>query len=59
LDWTILRPGRLTDEPGTGRVNLAESVPRGAISRDDVAAVVVSLLDDPATVGRTLELVSA
>jgi uncharacterized protein YbjT (DUF2867 family) len=59
LDWTILRPGRLTDDPVTGRVNLAESVPRGSVSRADVAAVLVSLLDDPSSVRRTLELVSA
>jgi uncharacterized protein YbjT (DUF2867 family) len=59
LEWTILRPGRLTDGPGTGRVNLAESVPRGAVSREDVAAVVVRLLDDPGTARQTLELVSA
>lgn len=57
LDWTILRPGRLTDEPGTGRVALAEPVlPRGSVPRDDVAAVLVALLDNPATIGRTLEL---
>jgi uncharacterized protein YbjT (DUF2867 family) len=59
LDWTILRPGRLTNAAATGRVNVAESVPRGAVSRADVAAVVVSTLDDPETVRRTLELVSA
>jgi uncharacterized protein YbjT (DUF2867 family) len=59
LDWTILRPGRLTDEPGTGRVRLAEPpVPPGAVPRDDVAAVLVALLDTPASSGRTLELVS-
>lgn len=58
LDWTILRPGRLTDDPATGRVNVAESVPRGAVSRADVAAVVVSILDDPGTAGRTLEIVA-
>lgn len=57
LDWTILRPGRLTDEPGTGRVTLAETVGRGAVSRDDVAAVLVALLDEPRTAGYTLELV--
>ncbi|MBC6465383.1 SDR family oxidoreductase [Actinomadura alba] len=57
LDWTILRPGRLTDDPGTGRVTLAAPpVPRGAVSRDDVAAVLTALLDTPAT-RRTLELV--
>jgi nucleoside-diphosphate-sugar epimerase len=58
LDWTILRPGRLTDEPGTGRVLLAPEVPRGAVPRDDVAAVIVALLASPGTAGRTLELVS-
>ncbi|AXB46011.1 NAD(P)H-binding protein [Amycolatopsis albispora] len=57
LDWTILRPGRLTDDPGTGQVHLAESVDYGTITRDDVAAVLVALLDESRTVGRTLELV--
>ena len=51
LDWTILRPGRLTDDPGTGRVRLAPSVPPGAVTRDDTAAVLVALLDAPGTVG--------
>ncbi|GAB3968482.1 NAD(P)H-binding protein [Actinoallomurus acanthiterrae] len=57
LDWTILRPGRLTDGPATGRVLLAESVPRGAVTRADVAAVITALLGSPGTTGRTLELV--
>ncbi len=58
LDWTILRPGALTDDPGTGAVTLAEHAGRGSVPRDDVAAVLVALLDSPATAGRTLELVS-
>jgi uncharacterized protein YbjT (DUF2867 family) len=58
LDWTILRPGALTDEPGTGKVRLAERTGRGSVPRDDVAAVLVALLDTPATAGMTLELVS-
>lgn len=57
LDWTILRPGRLTDAPGTGHVRLAEQTGRGDITRDDVAAVLLALLDEPRTAGRTLELV--
>jgi uncharacterized protein YbjT (DUF2867 family) len=57
LDWTILRPGGLTNAPGTGRVNLAETTGRGEVPRDDVAAVLVALLDEPGTVGRTLELI--
>jgi uncharacterized protein YbjT (DUF2867 family) len=59
LDWTILRPGGLTDAPATGRVRLtAPPVPRGAIPRADVAAVIVALLADPRTRHQTLELVS-
>lgn len=58
LAWTILRPGRLTDEPGTGLVRLAPEVPPGSVPRDDVAAVVLALLDNPGTAHRTLELVS-
>ncbi|HVL85133.1 MAG TPA: NAD(P)-binding oxidoreductase [Pseudonocardia sp.] len=57
LDWTVLRPGRLTDEPGTGRVLLAPPpVDRSDVTRDDTAAVLVALLDTPATAGLTLEL---
>ncbi|MBB1247175.1 NAD(P)H-binding protein [Streptomyces durbertensis] len=58
LDWTILRPGRLTNTPGTGRVHLADHTGRAEISRDDVAAVLLALLDEPATARRTLELVA-
>ncbi|MZE81722.1 NAD(P)H-binding protein [Streptomyces xinghaiensis] len=58
LDWTILRPGRLTDDPGTGLVTLAERTGRDAVPRDDVAAVLAALLDEPGTIGRTLELIS-
>jgi uncharacterized protein YbjT (DUF2867 family) len=59
LDWTILRPGALTDAPATGRVRLAAPpVPRGTVPRADVAAVIAALLDDPRTRHQTLELVS-
>ncbi|MFJ8440947.1 NAD(P)H-binding protein [Kitasatospora griseola] len=57
LDWTILRPGSLTDEPGTGRVMLSAATGRGKVPRDDVAAVLAALLDEPRTAGLTLELV--
>lgn len=57
LDWTILRPGRLTDDPGTGKVLLAPPpVERDEVTRDDTAAVLAALLDTPATTGMTLEL---
>ncbi|MDS1271759.1 NAD(P)H-binding protein [Lipingzhangella sp. LS1_29] len=58
LDWTILRPGRLTDVTGTGRVQLASEVEHGDIPRDDVAATLLALLDEPGTVGHTLGLVA-
>lgn len=58
LDWTVLRPGRLTDDTGTGRIRLAKHTGRGAVPRDDVAVVLLALLDEPATAGLTLELVS-
>jgi uncharacterized protein YbjT (DUF2867 family) len=58
LDWTILRPGGLTTDEGTGRVELGETVERGSIPREDVAAVVVAVLEQPASIGRTWELVS-
>jgi nucleoside-diphosphate-sugar epimerase len=59
LDVTVLRPGRLTDEPATGRVTLAESrVGHEEITREDTAATLVALLDAPTTAGRTLELIN-
>jgi nucleoside-diphosphate-sugar epimerase len=56
LATAVLRPGGLTDDPGTGRVQLARHVQRGSVPRDDVAAVLVALLDAPAA-GLVLELV--
>ena len=57
LAWTIVRPGSLTDDAGTGTVTLARHVDRGRVPRADVAAVVVAALDDPATAGHIVEVV--
>jgi nucleoside-diphosphate-sugar epimerase len=57
LEVTVLRPGGLTDDPGTGRVTLSRSVDRGSIPRDDVADVLAALLDSPRP-GLVVELVS-
>lgn len=57
LSATVLRPGRLTDDPGTGRVRLAPPpVDRAEVTRDDTAAVLAALLDNPGTAGMVLEL---
>ncbi|MFF9868522.1 SDR family oxidoreductase [Streptomyces sp. NPDC013953] len=58
LDWTILKPGMLTNDAGTGLVRLEASTGRGPVPRDDVAAVLAELAETPATAGLTLELVS-
>ncbi|MCB8904005.1 MULTISPECIES: NAD(P)H-binding protein [unclassified Streptomyces] len=58
LDWTILRPGSLTNDAGTGLVRLEARTGRGPVSRDDVAATIAELLDTPATAGLTLELIA-
>ena len=59
LDYTIVRPGSLTDGPGTGRVRLTTDLGnRGAVPRDDVAAVIAEVLDAPNTIGVTFELFS-
>lgn len=57
LDWTVVRPGRLTDDPGSGRVRVG-GLERGEISRADVAAVLAGCLDTPTTVGRTFDVLS-
>ena len=59
LDWTIVRPGRLTDSPGTGLVTVTEDMSvRGEVPREDVARVLAAALGDPGTIGKTFVLVS-
>lgn len=54
LDWTIVRPGRLTDDQGTGSVRIETTPFRGEIPRDDVAAVLVAILDESRSSRATL-----
>ena len=58
LDWTIIRPGRLTDDPGTGLVSLGPDIPRGDIPRADVATVLADVLACDDTIGHQWNLVS-
>ncbi|MCH9816423.1 MAG: SDR family oxidoreductase [Actinomycetia bacterium] len=55
LDWVILRPGQLTNESEADAVQIARNVPRGQISRADVASELVGLLDRPDLKHRILE----
>jgi len=59
LDWTIVRPGRLTDDDGTGRVLLARRKDWPAIPRDDVAASIHAILHGTGWSGRITELFGA
>jgi uncharacterized protein YbjT (DUF2867 family) len=58
LDWTIVRPGRLTDDAGTGRVQVGPDVDYGEVPREDVAAVLLGVLDDAATAGKQFNVVT-
>lgn len=55
LDWTILGPSRLTDDPGTGLIETGDGVTKSSVSRDDVAAVAARVLVAPGTVGQTID----
>ncbi|MFI7588549.1 NAD(P)-binding oxidoreductase [Spongisporangium articulatum] len=57
LDWTIVRPGGLTDHDPTGLVQIGESVQRGKIPRADVAAVLADVLTRNRFVGKQFELI--
>ncbi|MEW6635692.1 MAG: SDR family oxidoreductase [Actinomycetota bacterium] len=59
LEYTIVRPGTLTDDEGTGRVEAAGSLGRrGRIPRDDVAATLSVVLEMPQTAGKTFEVLA-
>jgi uncharacterized protein YbjT (DUF2867 family) len=59
LDWTIVRPGRLTDDQPTGRVAAAHRLGRrGEITREDTAAVLAATLRAPNTIGLTFEVLA-
>ena len=58
LDWTIIRPGRLTDDPPTGLVALGPDVGRGEVPRADVAAVLAAVIDTGGGIGAQWDLVS-
>ena len=56
LDYTVIRPGPLTDDPGTGAITIGPAIDTGPIPRDDVAATIAGVLEAPATSGLVLDL---
>jgi uncharacterized protein YbjT (DUF2867 family) len=58
LDYTIVRPGALTDDPPTGKVTIGVELGRGQIPRADVVEVLAAVLPAPRAIGRTFEVVS-
>ena len=58
LRWTIVRPGRLTNDPGTGMVGSPRAWPTARSPRDDVAAVLYACLSADNTVQGAFDLVS-
>lgn len=58
LDYTIIRPGGLLNEAGTGKVSIAENLQRGAISREDVAELIIACLNEKNTLRRSFDVVA-
>ncbi|MEK3888354.1 SDR family oxidoreductase [Bacillus sp. FSL K6-3431] len=57
LDYTIIRPGGLTNNKGTGKVKVAINLERGEISREDVASAIVAALDNDHTIGKAFDMI--
>ncbi|MGY2892125.1 SDR family oxidoreductase [Deinococcus sp. UYEF24] len=58
LDYTIVRPGGLTNDQGSGQVSMGMPATGGMIPREDVAAIVAACLTDDSTIGKTFEVVA-
>ena len=59
LEWTIVRPGALTDDKGSGRVDIGEQLPSGKIPREDVAHVLLGCLTTDGMVGKAFDVIAA
>ncbi|MEW9676864.1 SDR family oxidoreductase [Lentibacillus sp. L22] len=57
LDYTIIRPGGLTNDPGTGKVKVAVDLERGQIPREDVASTIVASLENDQTIGKAFDMI--
>lgn len=57
LDYTIIRPGELTNDPGTGKIKVAVDLERGQIPREDVASTIVASLENNHTIGKAFDMI--
>lgn len=57
LDYTIIHPGKLTNEKGTGQVKAAPEVDRDEIPREDVARVILATLENETSIGKEFQVV--
>ncbi|MFS0612970.1 SDR family oxidoreductase [Lederbergia ruris] len=57
LDYTIIRPGGLTNDPGTGKIKVAVDLERGQIPRADVASTIIASLEDNHTIGKAFDMI--
>ncbi|GAB2535898.1 SDR family oxidoreductase [Gracilibacillus alcaliphilus] len=58
LDYTIIHPGMLTNDPGTNQVELGEEVERGEVAREDIAATILATLKTDSTIGKRFQVVA-
>lgn len=58
LDYTIIRPGGLTNDPGTGKVQVANDLEFGSISREDVASAILAALENVQTIGKSFDMIN-
>ena len=57
LDWTIIHPGRLTNDKGTGEVKIGFDLEIGNVPREDVARVIVATLENKETIGKEFQVI--
>lgn len=57
LDYTIIHPGALTNDKGTGKIEAASAVERGEVPREDIARVIAACLENEATIGKEFQVV--
>ncbi len=58
LAYTIIRPGGLTNDLGTGKIKVADTLAYATITREDVAEVIIAALENEETIGKSFDVVN-